>query len=59
MRSRIDKEIGFFMSKCCHAPYESVFKEDGKVVLRCSKCEKDVGVLDEKFKKGSWHESYD
>ena len=59
MRTRIEKERDFFMSKCCKAPYESIFKEGGKVILRCTECGKDVGVLEEKFKKGSWPDFYD
>jgi len=59
MRRRIDKELGFFMSKCCRATFESIFKEGGKVVLRCTNCGKDVGVLTEKFKKGSWPDHRD
>lgn len=59
MKVRSTKETDFFMSKCCKAPYESIFEESGRIVLKCTKCGKNTGVLAEEFKKGSWPDHYD
>ncbi len=59
MITRHEKNPGFFMSECCKASYESIFKEDGQIILRCTECGKERGVLTEKFKKGSWPDHRD
>ncbi len=48
-----------FISKCCKTPYDSILKEGGRLELRCSKCGRNCGVLEEKYTKGKWPDSYD
>jgi len=44
-----DKSFGIFLSSCCKASYESVLTEEGALELRCTKCGKTCGILEEKY----------
>jgi|GEM_PF-2698972 len=55
---RMNKILDFFISKCCKAPYDSVLKDNGQLGLKCTKCGKHCGVLEEKFTKGKWPDCY-